>query len=95
MATIRARRSCPARQATGGSDADQANDWTAKACNIIKKEDISVFTITFGSLLEETKDLIRSCATNPKQYYHAASGDELSAVFEDIRGQISALHLSM
>ena len=78
-----------------GSDADQANAWTTKACNIIKKEDISVFTITFGSLLDETKNLIRNCATKPTQYYHAASGAELSAVFEDIRGQISALHLSM
>ena len=78
-----------------GSDADQANAWTAKACNIVKKEDISVFTITFGTLLDETKGLMRNCASNPKQYYHAASGDELSAVFEDIRGQISALHLSM
>ena len=78
-----------------GSDGKQANDWTAKACKIIKKEEISVFTITFGTLLDETKNLIRNCATSPGQYYHAASGAELSAVFEDIRGQISALHLSM
>ncbi|WP_075997554.1 pilus assembly protein [Salaquimonas pukyongi] len=78
-----------------GSDADQANAWTAEACRIIKKQDISVFTITFGTLLDDTKKLMRNCASGSRQYYHAASGAELSAVFEDIRGQISALHLSM
>ncbi len=78
-----------------GSDVTQANSWTAKACNNIKSEDISVFTVTFGTLTNETKDLIQNCASNSSQYYHATTGNDLKAAFNDIQAQISALHLSM
>jgi len=78
-----------------GSDTVQANEWTTIACNNIKAEDISVYTITFGTLLPQTKTLIEDCATSSGQYFHAESGKELKKAFEDIRKQIMDLHLSM
>lgn len=78
-----------------GSDVDEANTWTTTVCNNIKAEEITVFTITFGTLLPATKTLIEECASSSAQYFHAATGNELDAAFESIREQISALHLSM
>jgi len=85
----------PGDPAHWGSDAVQANEWTTTACNNIKDEEISVYTITFGTLLPDTKTLIKDCASAESQYFHAANGAELNKAFEDIRKQIMDLHLSM
>ncbi|MGB7336125.1 MAG: hypothetical protein WBD01_10095, partial [Salaquimonas sp.] len=77
-----------------GSDTAEANLWTSEVCQNIKAEEITVFTITFGTLLPETKTLIQSCASDPTNYFHAATGTELNAAFEGIREQMAALHLS-
>ena len=84
----------PGSPAHWGSDVDEANAWTSEACQNIKDEGITVFTITFGTLLAATKTLIEECASSSSNYFHAATGDELNAAFEGIRGQIAALHLS-
>ncbi len=78
-----------------GTDVAQANTWTATVCNNIKAEEITVYTITFGTLAPQTKTLIQQCASSPAQYFHAATGNELDAAFVSIRESIMALHLSM
>ncbi|MCB1384990.1 MAG: VWA domain-containing protein [Nitratireductor sp.] len=78
-----------------GENRAQANEWTAAGCATIKKDDITIYTITFGTLTEETKTLMRDCATAPSNYFHAASGRQLNEIFSAISSQISALHLSM
>lgn len=78
-----------------GSDYAEANDWTAKACDNIRKDEISIYSITFGTLTDETKALVQGCASEPGQYYHAVTGKDLSEAFDDIYAKITSLHLSM
>ena len=84
----------PTKPTHWGSDVAQSNTWTTEVCQNIKDEDITVFTITFGTVLPDTANLIKGCASNAANYFHAVDGSELSAAFEGIRQQIAALHLS-
>ena len=78
-----------------GSNIAQANQWTSDACSYVKSSGVGVFTITFGNLDNSIRDLMRNCATSKENYFHAATGTELSGVFDEIRSSIVALHLSM
>lgn len=78
-----------------GNDIDQANDWTLQVCGNIKDEDIHVYTVSFGTLTDETKDLLKDCASNEDSYFHAATGTELDDAFDEISKNISKMHLSM
>lgn len=86
----------PVKPTHWGTDVAQANDWTQKACNNIKADKYtSVYTITFGTLMDETKDLMKNCASKKDQYFHASTGADLAKTFRDIRASIMDLHLSM
>lgn len=78
-----------------GKDLNQANSWTTSACNEIKDKEISLYTVTFGpSIPADAKTLIRNCATNASQYFHATSGDDLKAAFEEILDDLNQLRLT-
>lgn len=79
----------------GGGDLAQANSWTTTACNEIKSKDISLYTVTFGPSIPATaKNIVRNCATNASQYYHATSGNDLKDAFEKILGDLNKLRLT-
>lgn len=79
-----------------GNDLDQANDWTADVCDNIKDEDVIIFTISFGTLTSQTKNMLKACATTPnKHYFHAATAGSLQDAFSEIGKSISALRLTM
>lgn len=73
---------------------------TAKACDIVKnatgnpERPIVVYSITFGSIDNTAKDLMKNCATDPEKYFHAPDGETIQTVFEDIAKEISAVYLS-
>jgi hypothetical protein len=73
---------------------------TDKACDVVKtatgdpENPIIVYTITFGSLDNTAKTLMRDCASDPEKYYHAPDGDTIQTVFENIAQEINKVYLS-
>jgi hypothetical protein len=73
---------------------------TAAACNVVKAatgdpdNPIVVYTITFGSLDNTAKNLMKACATDLEKYYHAPDGDTIKTVFDNIAQEINKVYLS-
>lgn len=78
-----------------GSDLKEADTWTNKACNKIKKQEISLYTIGFGKkITKDVRKLLRKCSTDKKQYLAAKSNADLSNSFEAIADDLASLYLS-
>lgn len=75
-------------------DADDLDDKYAEICENMKAEGINIYTITFQSdITNATREIFRTCATSPAQYYNAPSNASLVEAFEDIANQLSQLHI--
>jgi hypothetical protein len=81
----------------------QIDNRMLEACEKIKDDDIVLFAITFGNgVNKQTKDLYRSCASNPAQnvyfpgrkYFHAPTDEDLEDAFGAIGGQLTELRLT-
>jgi Flp pilus assembly protein TadG len=78
-----------------GSNFAQADDWTSKACDAAKAEDIEVFSVTFGAdVSAAAKNIIKNCATRPSNYYDASNAEKLVKAFEDIAAEVNRLYLA-
>ena len=78
-----------------GSDLDQANEWTSTSCTNIKSNDIELYTVTFGDdISASAKELVKGCASDAGNYYHAVAGSDLVAAFEAILGDLNRLRLT-
>ena len=85
----------PASPYHNGRDLNAANNATTSACSNIKSNGISLYTVTFGSsITNDTKRLIESCASGSSQYFHAASGGNLSSAFSKISSDLKRLRLT-
>lgn len=85
----------PSEPTHWGSNIAQADTWTTEVCDQIKAQGISIYTVTFGdSIPTDTRDLIMNCASAPSQYFHAASGEELSEAFKSVSKKLTKLSLS-
>ena len=88
----------------GVTDPDDGNDAlnsrNSEICTNVKNATgdpstaITVYTITFGSLSNATKDLMEACATDEDKYHHASTNAALKAVFEQIADEIGSIRLS-
>ncbi|MFZ1814189.1 MAG: pilus assembly protein TadG-related protein [Rhizobiaceae bacterium] len=77
-----------------GSDTDQADDWTVEACNNAKAEDITVYTVSFGTdVNNDTKLLLRNCASKPVYYFDAETNNGLNDAFSAIADSILTVYL--
>ncbi|MGI9401019.1 MAG: pilus assembly protein TadG-related protein [Rhizobiaceae bacterium] len=77
-----------------GSDYAQADAWTAKMCKSIKKQGITLYTLSFGTdISSNTKKLLKKCASSPAYFYDASNGDKLAEAFEDIAVSLTRLYL--
>ncbi len=77
---------------TNNSEADSV---TLQACDAIKDDKISLYTISFGtSVPVPTIDMLRACATSFDNYYSAEGAQQLSNVFEAIVKENSKFFLS-
>jgi hypothetical protein len=71
---------------------------TADLCEDVKGGGIRLYTITFGSIPNSAKDLMRNCASvddGQSLYYHAPGNDALEGIFASIGEDLSEIHLSM
>lgn len=66
-----------------------------EVCENIKDENITIYTVTFASgVNENTKDYFRNCASSPDKYHDAPTQDDLVTVFEQISRELSNLYIS-
>lgn len=74
---------------------DDLNNRMEDVCDAMKLEDITIYTVTFESgVNENTKDYFRRCASTEDKYHDAPSQDDLVRVFEQISRELSNIHLS-
>ncbi len=77
-----------------GADYSQADAWTAELCDSIKKNGVSIYTLSFGtSVSSDTKKLLKKCATSPTLFFDAGNRNKLVAAFDDIAGSLMKLYL--
>ena len=77
------------------------NNRMMSACTALKSLGVIVFTVTFGSVDQPTRDRYTACASsgtqNPlfpgQKYFHAPSGSDLKSAFGNIAGQLTELRL--
>lgn len=82
----------PVETISGGRD--YINERLTEACSNIKAQGILIYTVLFGTLGEETKQLYRNCATEPAMAFSAKSADGLKNAFLYIGQAVSGLRLS-
>jgi Flp pilus assembly protein TadG len=73
---------------------------TAKACAVAKaastnpEQPIVIYTITFGSIDTQAKNLMKACASDVEKYFHAPDNNTLITAFKTIATEISQVYLS-
>lgn len=76
------------RFTTNGTEIDAR---TTAACNTIKAAGVTLYTIR---VIDGDAALLKSCASSPSQYYDVKNASELTPVFKQIAGEISAVRLT-
>lgn len=69
--------------------------FTLDACKSAKDSGIEVYTISFGDdLTAQSEKIIKSCASDPKNYFSAKDAEALNAAFMTIAATIGGMRLS-
>lgn len=78
-----------------GSNISLADDLTLDTCNVVKSENIEVYTVSFGNDVDaSTKQMLRTCASKPENYFDAATNNDLVSTFQSIADSIVTVYLS-
>ena len=70
----------------GNPDAPAIDDRLRQACLQAKTQPVQIFTIR---VMDGDEALLRDCASTPKNYFNVTDASQLSAVFDQIAGQIA------
>lgn len=66
----------------------------ATTCQNMKNDDITIYTVTFTSGINDTtKSYFRNCASSETKYYDAPSQADLENAFEQIARELSNIHI--
>jgi len=76
------------------SDTAKSNSYTEEICDEIKAQGIEVFTIAFELEDDDTKDMLKDCATDESHYYDADNAAELSEAFVAVGRDLAELAIS-
>lgn len=78
-----------------GDDWRLANRYTKEACDLVKTKGYEVYTIAFGTSVNNTvKDLMEDCASTPDDYYNATTSRDLDEAFDEIANSLLRLRLT-
>jgi len=77
-----------------GSSAIDADNKVSAICNLVKSEDVQLYTIAFEVIDVAVKTLMENCATSSDHYFDASDGDELSDAFTAIGINLTELALT-
>lgn len=86
-------RSLEAPYHTGTSKSD-AEKLMTTLCNKVKAAQIEIYSVAFEITDNNTRKLLRDCATAPSYYHDAKNTSDLRAAFAKIAGQIGLVSLS-
>ncbi|MEM1088486.1 MAG: pilus assembly protein [Pseudomonadota bacterium] len=75
-------------------DVGKANGYVADICDEAKEAGIEVYTVAFDLDDEDTKDMLKACATDDSYYYDAEDADDLQAAFNSIGRELSELAIA-
>jgi hypothetical protein len=76
------------------SDVKKANGYVEDICDEAKDAGIEVYTIAFDLDDEDTKEMLKDCATDDSYYYDADDAAELQAAFNSIGRDLSELAIA-
>lgn len=76
-------------------ESEIANNLTAELCTNIKATGIEVITVAFEVDDDDTKDLLRPCASNPTKFYDAPTEEALERSFKNIAKGFTPLRITM
>jgi Mg-chelatase subunit ChlD len=77
-----------------GSDKALANTLSLELCSNIKKAKIKLFTVSFEVTDAATEEMLKSCASSPKDYYNADNPEHLKKAFDAIATALAELRIS-
>jgi hypothetical protein len=66
---------------------------TRNVCNSVKGQDIIIYSITFGSIDQTARNLMRDCASKTDFYFHSPDGAALRTAFRAIGNQLNNLRI--
>ncbi len=72
---------------------DAADQSLADACEMMKENEIIIFTVAFQAP-EAVQPLLRECASSPANYFNSPTVEDLRRSFRQIAGRLSALRLA-
>ncbi len=80
---------------TSNSYMNQINSKTLSACSAAKAQNITVYTVAFGTEISSTGlSLLQSCATSQDHAFIATDNNELLQAFQNIGREISKLRIN-
>ncbi len=65
-----------------------------QVCTMMKNKNIIVYTISFGSISSSSRNMMRSCASQPDYYFHSPNSTTLRAAFRAIGDSLANLRVS-
>ena len=77
-----------------GTDQAVSDSLTSELCGNIKSTGIEIYTVAFEVADDDTKSVLRSCATTPKNFFDATSSEELQTAFINITKDVTPLRLA-
>jgi Flp pilus assembly protein TadG len=72
---------------------NDVNTFQLGVCSAIKQSGVTIYAITFGSVSSTAAATMQTCATSG-DYYHAPDGPTLTAIFQQIAGNLGVLRLT-
>lgn len=77
-----------------GADVALANERTSQLCTNIKAKGIKVYTVAFEVADITIKDILRTCASEPSNFFDAEDSGELQTAFENIGAGLAPLRIA-
>ncbi len=75
-------------------DAASADALTARLCERVKQDGISIYTIAFEVSNSDTKTMLEDCASSSENYFDARNADELLTAFDSVGKSLAQVRLS-
>ncbi|MHA7900688.1 MAG: pilus assembly protein TadG-related protein [Henriciella sp.] len=76
------------------SNVNQANGYTTDICDEAKSLGIEVYTVAFDLDDDDTKDMLKDCATDDSYFYDASNAEDLQAAFDSIGRDLAELAIA-
>jgi len=77
-----------------GNDIQATNTKTDRLCSLVKRDDVTIYTIAYDVNDTTTKNLLTRCATDESKFFDARNASDLNKAFEAIGEALNELRIS-